>query len=444
MEGRMNGLALCAGHGGLELGLHIAEPGYRTVCYVEREAYQAAALVARMEDQALDNAPVWDDVKTFDGRPWRGRVDIVTGGYPCQPFSTAGKRRGANDPRHIWPDIKRIVEEIGPEWCLFENVANHLNLGFYEVAQDLRSMGYQVAADLVSAKETGASHNRLRLFIVAHRAGQRRGEAGQCGDAEKSGTCQRGSELGDTDSRDQQRYRTGKPDEGQSLAGSGIDVADTQGHDRRRELETRKQATDRRRGPTGNSQGLAVAECNGREQGPEGIRRRQPEPASDGEGMDHASCIGRNARGKTDGGDVGDISDTASELPLFAPGPGNFAAWAAALGAAPMLAPALGPVDLWAIARSHRGLPPVVGEGWKRGMAQGCDKETTAQLKSDVRRMADVLAYRVDRLRGGGNGVSPLAAAYAWFILKSYIEALDRGSAAINVLTETLSQNDAA
>ena len=106
------GLSLCSGAGGLDLGLTIAMPGYRTVGHVERETYAAAILVARMEEAALDPAPVWDDVASFDGRPWRGAVDIVTAGYPCQPFSVAGKRRGADDPRHLWPHVARIIGEV--------------------------------------------------------------------------------------------------------------------------------------------------------------------------------------------------------------------------------------------------------------------------------------------------------------------------------------------
>ncbi|RJG46428.1 DNA cytosine methyltransferase [Mesorhizobium sp. DCY119] len=165
---QLTGIALCAGVGGLELGLHIAEPGYRTVCFVEREAYAAATLVARMEDQALDHAPVWDDVTSFDGRPWRGKVHLVAGGYPCQPFSFAGRRKGADDPRHLWPSIRRIVEEVRPVWCFFENVEGHLDLGAAEVCRDLREMGYAVKAGLFSALEAGASHLRRRLFIVAY------------------------------------------------------------------------------------------------------------------------------------------------------------------------------------------------------------------------------------------------------------------------------------
>lgn len=164
----LKGLALCAGVGGLELGLHIAEPGYQTVCYVEREAFAASTLVARMEDQALDRAPLWDDVTTFDGRPWRGKVHLVTGGYPCQPFSFAGKRKGEDDPRHLWPHIARIIGEVEPEWCFFENVEGHLTLGAAQVFEDLRGLGYTVKAGMFSALEIGATHLRRRLFILAH------------------------------------------------------------------------------------------------------------------------------------------------------------------------------------------------------------------------------------------------------------------------------------
>ncbi|SFB99232.1 DNA cytosine methyltransferase [Tropicimonas isoalkanivorans] len=135
------GLSLCSGAGGIDLGLTIAIPGYRAVGHVERETFAAATLVARMEDASLDQAVVWDDVATFDGRPWRGAVDIVTAGYPCQPFSVAGKRRGADDPRHLWPHVARIIGEVEPPFVFLENVAHHLRLGFPEVAAGLVGMG---------------------------------------------------------------------------------------------------------------------------------------------------------------------------------------------------------------------------------------------------------------------------------------------------------------
>lgn len=164
----LRGLALCAGVGGLELGIQIAEPGYQTVCFVEREAFPAATLVARMGDKALDEAPIWDDLTTFNGCPWRGKVSVVTGGYPCQPFSQSGKRLGENDPRHLWPHVRRIVGETSPEWCFFENVEGHVTLGADAVIGDLQRMGYKVKAGLFSALECGASHIRRRFFIMAH------------------------------------------------------------------------------------------------------------------------------------------------------------------------------------------------------------------------------------------------------------------------------------
>src|SRR5262249_54028738 len=133
-------LSLCAGYGGIDLGLELALPGARTVCYVEREATAAGLLVSRFEDGPLDPAPIWSDVKTFDGRPWRGAVDIVVAGYPCQPFSCAGKQLGTKDPRHLWPDVARIIRQVQPEQVFLENVDAHLRLGFLEVAQSMGRM----------------------------------------------------------------------------------------------------------------------------------------------------------------------------------------------------------------------------------------------------------------------------------------------------------------
>jgi len=172
------GISLCAGVGGLDLGLHIAEPGYRTVCFVERNSFAAANVVARMADEALAPALVWDDLRSFDGRPWRGRVHIITAGYPCQPFTLSGLRKGENDPRHLWPEVRRIAGEIQPEWLFFENVPGHLTLGFQDVTRDLQAMGYRVAARVVSAAEVGGSHTRERLFILAHADLQGIGEPG--------------------------------------------------------------------------------------------------------------------------------------------------------------------------------------------------------------------------------------------------------------------------
>lgn len=163
-------MGLCAGIGGLELGLASVISGYRTVAFVEGEAYAAACLVARMEQGRLDSAPIWSDLRTFDGQPWRGAVDIVTAGYPCQPFSVAGNRKGADDPRHLWPHVARVIRECEPAFAFLENVPGHVSLGLESVATDLRAMGYSVQAGIFSAAQCGAPHLRKRLFILAANA----------------------------------------------------------------------------------------------------------------------------------------------------------------------------------------------------------------------------------------------------------------------------------
>jgi len=166
-------ISLCTGYAGLELGIKRAVPSLRTVCYVEIEAFACANLVAKIEAGELDAAPVWTDIKTFNGRPFRKRVHIVTAGYPCQPFSTAGKRKGTSDPRHLWPYIKRAIRCIEPPYCFFENVSGHLNIGFQTVYKDLVKLGYSVEAGLFTAAEVGAPHRRKRLFVLAYRSNSR-------------------------------------------------------------------------------------------------------------------------------------------------------------------------------------------------------------------------------------------------------------------------------
>lgn len=178
MDLSANVLSICSGYGGLDLGVRIARPEARTVCYVERELTAAAILAARMEDGTLDEAPVWSDLRTFDGKRFRGLVDILLAGYPCQPFSNAGKRQGNRDPRHLWPHVARVTGECEPEEVFLENVDAHLRLGFREVCRKLERMGYRVAAGLFSAEEVGAPHRRLRLFALADRNGKRQRKPG--------------------------------------------------------------------------------------------------------------------------------------------------------------------------------------------------------------------------------------------------------------------------
>ena len=161
-------VSLCAGYGGIDLGLHRAVRNLRTIAVSEIEAFACANLVAKMEAGLLDPAPIWTDLKTFPWSDFRDRVDILSGGYPCQPFSAAGKRLGAEDPRHLWPFIAAGIAAMRPGVCFFENVEGHISLGLPDVLQDLAGLGYRATWGIFSASEVGAPHQRKRIFILAH------------------------------------------------------------------------------------------------------------------------------------------------------------------------------------------------------------------------------------------------------------------------------------
>jgi DNA (cytosine-5)-methyltransferase 1 len=164
----MNGLALCAGGGGLELGIRLAVgDSYSAIGYVEREIYCAEILAARMEEDTFNHAPIWDSLESFDGNAFRGTVDIVTAGLPCQPYSVAGSRRGHDDVRAVWPEFVRIIEECRPALVFIENVTGFLK-EFEPIYDRLRDMGFIFAPPgIYTASECGAPHLRRRLFILA-------------------------------------------------------------------------------------------------------------------------------------------------------------------------------------------------------------------------------------------------------------------------------------
>ena len=125
-----------------------------------------------MEAGLLDAAPIWTNLKTFPWSEFCDRVDILSGGYPCQPFSAAGKRLGTEDPRHLWPFIAAGIVSMRPRVCFFENVEGHISLGLREVISELEGLGYKVAWGIFSAREVGAPHQRKRVFILAKREGE--------------------------------------------------------------------------------------------------------------------------------------------------------------------------------------------------------------------------------------------------------------------------------
>lgn len=168
----INTLSLCSGYGGLELGVNLATQGRnKTVAYVEWEAYAQATLVARMEESTLDKAPIWDDLTTFDGKPWRGKVDLITSGFPCQPWSVAGRQKGTKDDRWIWEDIFRIICEVRPSYVFLENVSGLINGGLEHVLGSLAQVGFDAEWCSIKASDVGAAHQRERVFILAYTDG---------------------------------------------------------------------------------------------------------------------------------------------------------------------------------------------------------------------------------------------------------------------------------
>ena len=166
-------LSLCAGLGGIDLGLRRCLPNLRTIGMVEREAYLSALLVSKMEEGLLDPCPIFGDLVSFDWARYRGLVHLVSGGFPCQPFSYAGKRYGVDDQRHLWPYIRDGLEILRPEIVFFENVAGISTAkspGYHSVLQhvlsDLEGLGFRATAGEFSAAEVGAPHLRRRWFIL--------------------------------------------------------------------------------------------------------------------------------------------------------------------------------------------------------------------------------------------------------------------------------------
>ena len=162
----MNELALFAGAGGGILGGHLL--GWRTVCAVEWEPYPASVLCARQNDGLLPPFPIWDDVQTFDGHPWRGVVDVISGGFPCQDISVAGKGAGIDGERSgMWGHMARVVGEVRPRYVFVENSPMLVTRGLERVLGDLTALGYDTKWTVMGAAHIGANHQRDRIWIKA-------------------------------------------------------------------------------------------------------------------------------------------------------------------------------------------------------------------------------------------------------------------------------------
>ena len=315
-------LSICSGVGGLDLALQISVENARTICHVEREAQAAAVLAARMEDKTIHEAPVWSDLSTFDGKPWRGLVDCIISGDPCQPNSVAGSRRGADDDRFLIDQLIRVIDEVRPSRMFRENVTGNADGQLAALVPALEEMGYSVAAGIFSAAEVGASHRRERLFIMANTSGRRRAESSKGKDKQQGRTeiIRRSEKVADSKSG---KRRMGKSKE-------RLKETDIAG--RERELADAKGIFDR-----------GVSKRNGKKHARPSVPRGNL-----------ADAISSRQRRESDQEQPPEQPNQSfRRLPYFAPGP-NDPRWAEIIRQAPWLKPA--------VCRIFNGMAPKLDE----------------------------------------------------------------------------------
>lgn len=155
-------LDLFSGIGGFSLGLE-RTGGFKTVAFCEIEPFCRQVLKKHWPD-----VPIFDDVRTLKGSDV-GDIDVICGGYPCQPFSLAGKRLGAADDRHLWPEMLRLIRECNPSWVIAENVVGHVNMGLDSVLSNLEEEGYATRTFVIPACGVNAPHKRERLWIIGNK-----------------------------------------------------------------------------------------------------------------------------------------------------------------------------------------------------------------------------------------------------------------------------------
>jgi DNA (cytosine-5)-methyltransferase 1 len=310
-------LSFCPGILGLERGIEQAIGKLRVAAYSEVEGFLIANLLAGMESGLLDPAPVWTDVKTFPAQLFRGKIHGILAGYSCQPFSLAGKREGEDDPRHLWPAIRNVIETVGPVWCYFENVDDHLSMGFDTVYKDLHALGYAVEAGVYTAEEVGAPHERKRLFILALALPYKMAARGRVADLLKSGKAHEreawlkngqwgrngisigSAELADTEGGQSELY--GARNGGQS-SGGGSEELDTAGNKTVRKSKGTNPGLIQRSGENNTSAGKELAYTNSSGQQEFGDNGEPDEPCDNrtghpGSELGNADMLGQQKHG---------------------------------------------------------------------------------------------------------------------------------------------------
>lgn len=174
----MRHLDLFSGIGGFALAARWA--GIDTVAFCEIDGFPRKVLAKN-----FPGVPIHGDIKDLDGNQYEG-IDIITGGYPCQPFSVAGSQKAEKDDRHLWPEMFRIISQAKPAWVICENVPGHIKLGLDKVLHDLEGIGYTAQPFIIPALATGKPHRRDRIYIVAYSTGHGFNESTTCSGNEKA------------------------------------------------------------------------------------------------------------------------------------------------------------------------------------------------------------------------------------------------------------------
>ena len=227
-------LDLFSGIGGFSYAGEKLVGGYETVAFCEYDKHAQKVLRKHWPD-----TEIIDDVRELanDADRFRGLVDIVVGGYPCQPFSAAGKRRGDKDDRHLWPEMLRIIQAVRPTWVCGENVAGHISMGLDEVLSDLEAEGYQARTFVIPAVSADAYHRRDRCWIVGYSELNGSSAAAVRGEPqEDGGRSSKGQGIA------KQSARAGRPRDGQEVAGGSGAEAVGNAEDVRRDI---RQDTER-------------------------------------------------------------------------------------------------------------------------------------------------------------------------------------------------------
>jgi DNA (cytosine-5)-methyltransferase 1 len=393
-------ISLFSGGAGLDTGLRIACPGARTVCYVESGIENCEVLAARIEEGSLEPAPIWSDVRSFDGKPWRGSVDCIVGGFPCQDISVAGRGEGIVEGNRsgLWFEFARIIREVRPAIVFVENVGALLIRGLDAVLGELAESGYDAEWSVLRASDCGAPHRRERVFILAYAAQRGLGISGESpgrngfadgGDAAMEYPARHGRQGLDGESG-----RIGR----RGVRETGEPVADAEGHHRGSEQQAGRALGGGRAGSTGDSGPLA--DSRGRLipkpwRGPEG-RNAAGSASTEPRGAEYpflGVTQSSGVQGERTGGVEEPPAPTGPWLSgcpehILPPGPGALDEWRDILSDHPWLAPALSAEE---------------AESYLRGVADGL--------------AALVVHERTDALRMLGNGVVPLQAAAAFIQL---------------------------